>query len=66
MDNLPKQIYCSTLNRVFPSLRSVCTELGVKYLSLRKVLGGAAKTTKGYSFEWYDPKLHPTAEQGQQ
>jgi hypothetical protein len=59
-NNTPKAVYCSTLDKTFPSINSVVKTLGIRYLRVRSVLGGVAKSVNGYNFEWYDPDKHPT------
>lgn len=59
MDNASKPVYCVETNTTYPSKQHIVTHLGVKYMALRNVLAGAAKTVKGMHFENYDPAKHP-------
>ena len=59
MQNDPKPVYCAQTEKTYPSIRSACIELNVKYTKMQMVLAKLAKTTRGYSFEWYDPEKHP-------
>jgi hypothetical protein len=58
-DNTSKAVYCLEKNTTYPSIRSVVNKLGIRYLGLRNVLSGSARTIKGMHFEWYDPAKHP-------
>ena len=57
--NEPKAVYCSTLDKTFPSINKVVGELGIKYLRVMSVLKGVSQSVKGHKFEWYDPEKHP-------
>ena len=59
MDSIAKPVYCKEKNMTFPSLNSVVLHMGVKYMAVRRVLAGVARSHKGYTFEWYDPSKHP-------
>ena len=55
----PKPVYCSTLNKTFPSKNSVVINLRIHMPSLNKILNGMMKTSNGHAFEWYDETKHP-------
>ena len=59
MDSTSKPVYCKEKDMTFPSINSVVMTLGLKYIAVRKVLAGVAKTHRGYTFEWYEPSKHP-------
>jgi hypothetical protein len=59
MDTSPKPVYCPEKGITYPSINSITMSLGIKYNKIRNVLAGASKSTKGFSFEWYNPDKHP-------
>lgn len=59
MSSTSKPVYCSTLDKTFPSKNSVALHLKIHMASLNKVLNGMMKTSNGHSFEWYDEQKHP-------
>lgn len=59
MNNTPRAVYCSTLDRTYNSVNEVGRELGIRRQDLLPMIAKVRKSAKGYEFDWYDPAIHP-------